>query len=374
MPGIYVFGPPDAARSMLEWLSRNGFPASEEEDGEGVRAIVLAGQRKRPPPPDDRVAGIPLRSLAEIRGRLGDDDVVIVAGPDVDTQVAELFACGLFNVYDGVALRRLTSPVRRFLKMAAHCFVGPNAPETSESARSEFLRYSSAPIEPRDIPGHWLFVVNSMPKAGSVWLIAMLEQLLGVKARERITLSHVRDIETDWPKPNCHGAVVLVRDLRDVVVSWFHHVQRSDLQNGFAAPRYATLDAFYAEYFLGQLYGSDRYYSGDLERWLNRVGALSFPLVRYEDMLRDTAAALRKIMTSWKLDVTDAALRAAARDYTFDRMRATVAGRDGYVAESVESGHLRAGRAGNWESELPAAIARDVDRRFRAYQRRLGYL
>lgn len=370
MQGIYIYGAESAARSMLQRLLH--IAAGGQTAGAGVRALVVAGERSRPSGAE--LHGVPFKSLDEVRDSVGDEDIVIVAGPDVDAQVAQLFARGLFNVYDGPALLQRMNPARLFLEMAADCFLGPNAPDSSESSRAEFRRYASAPIRPDDIPGHWLFVVNSMPKAGSVWMVAMLEQLLDVKARERITLSHVRDIEYDWPKPNCHGAVVLVRDMRDVVVSWFHHVRRSDLQNGFVEPRYPTLDAFYSEYFLGQLFGSERYYSGDLERWLDHAGALSFPIVRYEDMLRDTAAALRKIMTFWKLDVADAVLAGVARDYAFDRMPGTVAGRRGYVAESVESGHLRAGRARGWENELPAPVAEDVDRRFAGYQRRLGYL
>nr|WP_305907524.1 sulfotransferase domain-containing protein [Methylomarinum sp. Ch1-1]MDP4520285.1 sulfotransferase domain-containing protein [Methylomarinum sp. Ch1-1] len=205
-------------------------------------------------------------------------------------------------------------------------------------------------------------------------MMAMLERVLGVRANQQITLSHLRDIEVDWPKPNNHGAVVLVRDMRDVVVSWFHHLSRVDLQNGFSSPRYPNVEDFYFEHFIAQLFGSSRYYFGELEKWLDFVGANSFPVIKYEDLVSDTSASLRKVMNFWKISVPDQALFDIAQEHSFGNMQKNFFDQEGFVADMLKTGHLRSGRVGAWEEEMPTRVAEDINRRFFGYQRRLQYL
>jgi hypothetical protein len=213
-----------------------------------------------------------------------------------------------------------------------------------------------------------------MPKSGSVWMIGLLEDLLGAESGHRVVLSHVMDIETDLVRSNLHGVVVLVRDMRDVVVSWFHHVARLDMQNGFAVPRYPTIEEFYFDHFIGAIFASPRYGYGNFEQWLDLAGLHGFPVIRYEQLVDDAASALARVMNFWKLHVPAAELDRVVRDCTFENMRVTHGPRSTFVGEMLRAGHLRRGKVGAWQEELPGPIAQDVNTRFAHYQSRLGYV
>jgi len=351
----------------LNWLSNSGGISSDE-----VTAIVEYSERERGA--QDDTFNVPIVSFDRVKTTLTEQDIVIVASELFDETVGELFSCGVRNIFNGDLIVQRQSPAQRFLSLAADLYLGPGTPAPFDPDRDDFDRYTSEPIEAHNIPKHKLFVVNSMPKSGTLWMMAMLEGLLGVKAKEQITLSHVRDIETDWPKRNNHGAVTLVRDLRDVVVSWFHHMCRSDLQNGFASPRYPTIEEFYFEYFIGELAANPRYYSGDLGRWLDFVSKQTFPIVKYESLVVDTQSALRKVMNFWKVTTSDRLLAEVVRNYSFANMRRTVSTQTGYVSDALAAGHMRLGKTGSWENELPAEIADDINQRFSCYQTRLRYI
>jgi hypothetical protein len=356
----------DSADGVCDWL--------EAECGiaRGELATTIAY-----PAPDgtlrEAVRGVPAISMQEAATRVAADDAVIVAGPEFQRAVADLFGMGIRNLYNGNDMIRRHSVAARFIEAASALYIGPTAPTGDLAVTPAAGRFGVEPIAARQVPPHKLFIVNSMPKSGTVWMAAMLEDLLGVPSHDQITISHVADIEDDWHKENNHGAVTLVRDMRDVVVSWFHDATRADLALGFAAPRYPDLAAFYHEFFIGTIFGTRRFYFGDLERWLNLVSAHYIPLIKYEDMVADTEACLRKVMTFWRVDVSTAAIQQVVREHVFASMAQKVGGGRGFVADMVRQGHLRRGRSGSWRDEMPEAIATDVNQRFAGYQRRLGY-
>ncbi len=288
MAGLHIFAEERAVPELLAWLAR--VLAITPAD---VGLLLLD-------PADDGSArlaqahGLKGLKLADAASRLPIEDPVIVAGADMNDRIGRLFDRGIRNVYDGNALLRRASAGERFMDAAVGVFVGPTPLDSRDTGAIEALRFPVDPIRALHVPRHKLFIVNSIPKSGTIWLIAILERVLGVQGRQQIVLSHVADIETDWGKPNNHGAVLLARDIRDVVVSWFHHATRSDIQMGFAEPRYPTIGAFYQEFFLGKIFGSDRYYRGDLEHWLDRASANYVPVLRYEQLIADTGGAWRR--------------------------------------------------------------------------------
>jgi hypothetical protein len=366
MSKIYIFGSKDDALEILGWLSEEGGIAAWE-----VAAIVdffsSAGGTKQ------LLSGVPMVAAVDIMNRLSPEDIIIVAEEGSDEIIETLFSREIFNVYDGNAVIRNRSIAQRFLTVGEALYMGPTKPAHLDPDRINSRRYFATALKPGAVPRSTLFVVNSMPKSGTIWMMAMLEAVMGVRAEQNIILSHVRDIEMQWSKRNLHGGMALVRDIRDVVVSWFHHLIRADLQCGFSPPRYPDHKAFYFDYFLGQIFGSDRYYHGDLAKWLDFIGLNSIPVVKYEELITDAHSCLRKVMTFWKVDVTDQLLTDVARDFRFDNMKMTVAGRRGLIADMLNEGHLRRGHIGAWKEELPAEVVKDISWRFREYQSRLRY-
>lgn len=364
MTRIYIFSSPIDARKIVDWLSREGGIAATE-----ITAIVAPAEE----PPSAPLAGIPVLSAGQAYRMLSPEDLVMVANNHFDQTVAQLFSHGIHHVFDGRAALTRSELRHRFIRLAEPCYIGPNYPGLLNNKDPAFLRDTAEPLNANTIPGHTLFIVNSLPKSGTLWMMAMLEKLLGIKAHQQIVLAHVMDIETDSNKPNTHGAVMLVRDLRDVVTSWFHDLARHDMRNGFAEPRYANITEFYFNYLVGLLSASPRYAFGRLEQWLNLAACNGYPIIRYEDLLADTPGSLRKIMTFWKIRVPDKDITEVSHSLAFNNMPLTLARQEGYVADAVRSGHLRRGVVGAWKTELPAAVEDDINQRFSAYQQRLQY-
>ena len=367
MAKIHLYGHGERASAVLDWLSRECQIGTEE-----LASIIYDPQHFEH---DDAKAfrEIPGISIYEVRNCVSAEDIVIVASEFFEQAVGNLFAHGIYNVYNGNEIARRESADQRFMRTGAGLYIGPTTPESQGAAGDQAPHLSTELIEARRVPRHKLFIVNSMPKSGTVWMTAMLEDILGVKAREQITISHVGDIESDWHKENNHGALTLVRDMRDVVVSWYHNLCRSDLQFGYASPRYDTIEDFYRNYLLGLIFGTSRYYHGDLVRWLNLLGANGIPIIKYEDLVSDTRHCLRKVMNFWKVKASEERLHEVARDYSFATMRDTVTKQGGFVTDMVNSGHMRSGQVGRWRDEMPTHVAEDIEQRFAGYQTRLGY-
>ena len=236
-----------------------------------------------------------------------------------------------------------------------------------------FARYTAAPLSKTDIQSGYKMVVNSFPKSGSVWLVAMLNHLFGQSQANNLQILHVGDLRDARQEGPVFAVVALVRDLRDVVLSWHHETLRNDVRAGFSEPRYPTVEQFYFEHLIGFIQSEKRFEHGRLTEWLDFVTGRGFPLIRYEDMHHDPSSALRKIMNFWKVTVSDEDILQTVDALRFDRMGEVAEGMGGLIGETVANGHLHRGEVGRWRAELPERVLADIAQRFGEFQARLGY-
>lgn len=236
-----------------------------------------------------------------------------------------------------------------------------------------FRRHVASLVTKSEVGQAHRMVVNSFPKSGSVWLAAMLHHLFDQGQAENPEIHHVGEVRHAGREGPVFAVVVLVRDLRDVVLSWHHETLRNDVRAGFSEPRYPTVEQFYFEHLIGLLQSEMRYEHGRLTDWLDFVTGRGFPLIRYEDMRHDPTAALRKVMTFWKIIVSDEDILQTVDALRFDRMVRVAAGMGGVIGETVANGHLHRGEVGRWRAELPERVATDIAERFGEFQARLGY-
>lgn len=291
-------------------------------------------------------------------------DAILVFGnaraPEIDA------ASGIF-VLDGVrflqACFRTESAANGYVR--GICRSGP----TEES----FLNYSRAEIDPSGIESDHRLVVNSFPKSGSIWLMAMIGEALSLSTDKHVHLAHGADIEIALCATGFFGGVALVRDIRDVVVSWYHEAIRADRQAGYPTSRYSDISVFYSEYFIGRIEGNPQYYFGNLERWLDFLSARAIPILRYEDMVSDPGAALSRLMNFWRLDVDRSAITNAVSRMSFDCIKNNVGNDSLYIADRLKSGHARVGGTGGWRKELPKEISKDIEGRFSGFMSRMNY-
>jgi aryl sulfotransferase len=168
------------------------------------------------------------------------------------------------------------------------------------------------------------------------------------------------------------AAIYVVRDPRDVAVSYAHHlgVSMADAVAAMANPGWRMGGGRHSPArHLNQQLGT---WSEHVEGWLDHD---LFPvlLVRYEDLHEDTAAQLRRLQSVVDREAEDATLNAAVRAARFDELRAQEA-RDGFRERpGPDRAFFRRGIAGAWRDELPAELAARVEADHHRVMARLGY-
>lgn len=367
---VYIFTQPDRAIEILNWLCSNDADLFVE-----VTAITY--YRKVAESLNRAQIPMPFVAFEDIQNSIAGDDLFIVATNCNGAVVADLKKRSIVNI---IEIPEIPEPA------SAKKFTDEVVPgsgitkyslwqgEQSSVDTEDFESYIAAPINRSDILIDQNIVINSVPKSGTVWMMAMLAQLLDIDSISQIHLAHVNDIhDVENRAPYCLGTVVVVRDLRDVVVSWFHEVSRLDHKVGFSSPRYPELEEFYFEHLLGLLQSNPRYNGGDLEGWLDLVTGRAYPLIRYEDMVVSASPSLEKILKFWKISVPENAIADAVKSCAFSNLTSENDAPSGRAGESIEDRHLRGGRVGDWIDVLPESVVDDIERRFVGYQTRLGY-
>jgi len=235
-----------------------------------------------------------------------------------------------------------------------------------------------------------VFIV-SYPKSGNSWVRFLIAHLvaegpvdfssvqgivpgidflsankLGSLTRPRILKSH------EYFDPRYEKLMYLVRDPRDVVVSYYHHDLRRRL-----IPEGYPMEQYVGRFLAGRLdpYGSWHEHVGS---WLGaRDGDPGFLLVRYEDLSATPQQGLRRIADFLGLCPSDAELELACERSSFDAMRKL----ERYQAETagtlspvrVQQPFVRSGTVGGWRRELPSALAARITARWGRTMAALGY-
>jgi Sulfotransferase domain len=220
-------------------------------------------------------------------------------------------------------------------------------------------------------------MVAAYPKSGSTWLRFALA---GALTGREMDFDLVRDISPplgghrrgptivpgggrlvkshDLPRfvgsrRNRPRVVLLVRDGRDVGVSYFHHLRRRNT----AGEDFA---AYWDDYVAGRasVFGSWQDY---IRAWLDYARTGEVLTVRYEDLLADPAAELTRVDDRFGLGLSEAAIRTALDASTPEAMRAKEA--SSQLIESQTSAATRAtsfvrsAKAGGWRDELAPELA-----------------
>lgn len=237
-----------------------------------------------------------------------------------------------------------------------------------------------------------LFLV-SYPKSGNTWIRFLLANLLHPEAkidfstieaivpdiyqnterslraapRPRIIKSH------EYFDPRYARVIYLVRDPRDVLVS-FYHYQVMVKQIDEATP----LDAYTSDFIAGPVspYGS---WSEHVGSWRGaREDRADFLLVRYEDLSGRTVPEVARIARFLGVAADEGALARVVERCSADRMRELERAQasDWRPLRDAREGHafVRKARAGGWREELAPELAGRVEQAWAEPMARLGYL
>lgn len=167
------------------------------------------------------------------------------------------------------------------------------------------------------------------------------------------------------------GAIVIVRDPRDVAPSLAHHSHIGiDEAIAFMGDPGAQ--------FCGKRDRQHRQlrqrllsWSGHVESWLDQTD-IPVHLVRYEDLQTEPVAALRAALAFAAIEAADTRIERAVRQSTFDNLAAQEHD-NGFREAPPQRRFFRRGQSGAWRDELDMSQVMRIEHAQGRMMRRLGY-
>lgn len=231
----------------------------------------------------------------------------------------------------------------------------------------------------------------SYPRSGNTWVRFMLTSLLtrtpatfqsieraipDIYRVPRVRLRRTpapRILKSHEPFTVAYPTVVyLVRDPRDVAVSYFHYRVRE----GVVTPRPTPPDEWIESFVRGEADSAYGSWSAHVHGWLTQEQPAL--VLKYEELLEDPAHGLQKVATALGVDTTTEDIERAVADSRADRMRRLdrqdVA--SGQTTSTVRQGHdfIRRASEGAAAAELTSAARTAIETAFAAEMRQLNYL
>ena len=227
--------------------------------------------------------------------------------------------------------------------------------------------------------------IASYPRSGNAWLAFIVLELAGrhptfdsVRFEVPIVGAHAhapalvpgggRFIKThEQYLPMYRRAIHLVRDPRDVALSYFRFMQREgSLVLSASDDVEATFDRYLDAFIRGRLHPSGTWQK-HLDSWLHAAarGDAKVLRLRYEDMRADPAAHVAHIATWLGFEISAAEAAVVAQRCSLERMRAAERESDprvfGRVRPEVE--YVGSASVGGWHS----ALTEEQQRGFEAF-------
>lgn len=236
-----------------------------------------------------------------------------------------------------------------------------------------------------------IFLV-SFPKSGNTWTRFLLANLrfpnepatweninrlipdpTGTAKRDFDRMPRPRIIKShECFDPRYPRVIYIVRDPRDVVLSQYHyHRKIRKIEDD------SSLEKFVTRFLAGETcpHGS---WGQNIATWLyTSEGTPRFLLLRYEDLVVDTARELAKIVAFLQLSAGTEQIAQAVERSSADRMRqlekAQTDKNELVKGSRKDLSFVRAAGSGGWRSELPEPMVARIEVAWGLLMQRLGY-
>lgn len=219
--------------------------------------------------------------------------------------------------------------------------------------------------------------VNEFPKSGGTWLCRMLSSSLGWRLDDnsypkpgKAVIKHHR-IRFALPR-----TITVVRDPRDVAVSYYHHCRQIFQGDGFnqhivklmqqrvfdgCTSQSQEISAFAKMMVENPI--SPGFSWGQFYRAPDREGTV---FIRYEDMRQDPGGSLETLLRALDLPVNAERIAAVVDQNDITKILSKRKPTDG-------AHFVRKGKVGGWQEELDPASARLIEQDAGALLERFGY-
>jgi len=236
-----------------------------------------------------------------------------------------------------------------------------------------------------------IFLV-SYPKSGNTWTRFLVANLLypekhpdfsninelipdpeALSQRHLLSMPRPRALKShQYFDPRYQKIVYVVRDPRDVALSQYHfHRKRRLVEDKYPVERFVT------RFIAGEtsIYGS---WAENVGSWVaTRYGRSGFLLLRYEDMIADTAAELAKVAAFLSVPMDSARIAHAVAQSSASKMRELESKQVSLWSSTRDTRQdvpfVRSAKAGGWKSDLPEASVNEMERAWSPLMQWLGY-
>ncbi|MBO0911612.1 MAG: sulfotransferase domain-containing protein [Acidobacteria bacterium] len=235
--------------------------------------------------------------------------------------------------------------------------------------------------------------LTSYPRSGNTWTRFLVGNI--VHMEEAVTFLNVERLVPDMYKhsdsylrhlprprvlkshevfdPRYRKIIYIVRDPRDVAVSNYHW-EMKQRSVGEKCP----IEAFVLRWMKGSYWDRLGNWGEHVASWLStRQGHEGFLIVRYEDLIEDTASELAKIAGLLGIEATRERLTRAVELSSRDRMRELEARQGKKWVQTrytrQDKPFVRRGSSGDWKSQLPPASVAEIERAWGDIMTSLGY-
>ena len=249
--------------------------------------------------------------------------------------------------------------------------------ESENEMLAAFNMRPSVDSEPDDV------FVAGYPKSGNTWMQNLLAGLMfGIDARlapDSLIHDLVPDVHYkefykryltptffkthELPQPRHRRVVFLVRDGRDVMVSYFHYL--TALGNA---------SDFFKLVTTGEGLFPCRWHE-HIEAWTTNPYGAEMLAISYETLKRDTVATLRRICDFAGVKRERTTLELAVRNASFENLREKE--KKFRTADSVwpkDKFFIRRGEVGSYKDEMPGEVMQAFMEQSEPTLKRLGYL
>jgi len=232
----------------------------------------------------------------------------------------------------------------------------------------------------------------SYPKSGNTWTRFLLANLVykdrnvGFDNIERLvpdiyqhSNSYLQSIPSgrylkshEYFDPGYKKVISIVRDPRDIAISYYHH-----MNNFGRSSETIPMDAFMDEFVSGRI---DRYgsWGENVGSWLgSRCANHEMLLLRYEDMLNDTVAAVKVMAAFLNIEVSEQEAGRVAANCSVEAMQSLERKQaaDWKPLKHAKSGKLfvRKGKSGAWQEDMSDELANAITSAWKWQMQELGY-
>lgn len=214
------------------------------------------------------------------------------------------------------------------------------------------------------------FMIVGLPKSGNNWLQFLLSDALEIPIinmnendKAGLFVTHA-PLEQHLHRIDIGKAVYIYRDLRDIVVSFFHYA-KSDFYRQKVDPScyFTNITDFYFRYFLPRVMPHYQWQTHATEYFKSGI-----PVTSYESLLKNTEETLVNLFAQLGVETPDN-LQELIHTHDFENYKK--AGATGYT--NWPSSFFRKGTSGQYQSELPSIVRQHIETNFDFLLEDFGY-